>query len=122
MARSARRRPFGCPLGRWGRGSGLGSPATTFVTARSYGRAGLLCYAERGGRSAAKEGARVNMGETGGPYAAITGWGHYVPERVLTNADLERMVDTSDEWILARTGMRERHVVAPGESSSTMAT
>jgi 3-oxoacyl-[acyl-carrier-protein] synthase-3 len=65
---------------------------------------------------------RVNIGETGGPYAAITGWGHYVPEHVLTNADLERMVETSDEWILARTGMRERHIVAPDESSSTMAT
>lgn len=64
----------------------------------------------------------MNIGETGGPYAAITGWGHYVPEHILTNADLEKMVNTSDEWILARTGMRERHIVAPDESSSTMAT
>jgi 3-oxoacyl-[acyl-carrier-protein] synthase-3 len=45
-----------------------------------------------------------------------------VPERVLTNADLERMVDTSDEWITTRTGIRERRVAAPGESTSTLAT
>ena len=55
-------------------------------------------------------------------YAAITGWGHYVPERVLTNADLERMVDTNDEWIVSRTGIRERRVAAPEESTATLAT
>ncbi len=55
-------------------------------------------------------------------YAAITGWGMAVPERVLTNAELERMVDTSDEWIQTRTGIRERRVVGPGESTSTLAT
>ncbi|MFN2244561.1 MAG: 3-oxoacyl-ACP synthase, partial [Anaerolineae bacterium] len=37
-------------------------------------------------------------------YARITGWGKYLPERVLTNFDLEKMVDTSDEWIRTRTG------------------
>jgi 3-oxoacyl-[acyl-carrier-protein] synthase-3 len=55
-------------------------------------------------------------------YAAITGWGMAVPERVLSNADLERMVDTSDEWIVTRTGIRQRYVVGPGESTSTLAT
>ena len=55
-------------------------------------------------------------------YAAITGWGMAVPERVLTNADLERMVSTSDEWITTRTGIRERRVVSEGESTSTLAT
>src|SRR5262245_2900230 len=55
-------------------------------------------------------------------YAAITGWGMAVPERVLTNADLERMVNTSDEWITTRTGIRERRIVGPGESTSTLAT
>jgi 3-oxoacyl-[acyl-carrier-protein] synthase-3 len=44
----------------------------------------------------------------------------YVPERVLTNFDLEKMVDTSDEWIRTRSGIRERHVCAPGETSSSM--
>jgi len=51
----------------------------------------------------------------------ITGTGSFVPERVLTNADFEAMVDTSDEWITARTGIKERHVAGEGESSSTFA-
>ncbi len=47
--------------------------------------------------------------------------GSFVPERVLTNADFERMVDTSDEWIMTRTGIRERHVLSDGEKNSDMA-
>jgi 3-oxoacyl-[acyl-carrier-protein] synthase-3 len=54
--------------------------------------------------------------------ARIAGLGTYLPERVLTNRDFERMVDTSDEWIMSRTGIRERHVVGPEESVSTLAT
>ena len=54
-------------------------------------------------------------------YAAITGWGCAVPERVLTNADLEKLVETSDEWIVTRTGIRERHIVGEGEFTSTLA-
>ncbi|MGA0204577.1 MAG: 3-oxoacyl-ACP synthase, partial [Ilumatobacteraceae bacterium] len=42
--------------------------------------------------------------------ATIIGWGSYLPPKVLTNHDLERMVDTSDEWIVERSGIRERHV------------
>lgn len=53
-------------------------------------------------------------------YARITGWGKYVPERILTNSDLEKMVDTSDEWIRTRTGIRERHIAAPGETCCSM--
>jgi 3-oxoacyl-[acyl-carrier-protein] synthase-3 len=53
-------------------------------------------------------------------YARITGWGKHLPERILTNADLEKMVDTSDEWIRTRTGIRERRIAAPGETCSTM--
>jgi 3-oxoacyl-[acyl-carrier-protein] synthase-3 len=53
-------------------------------------------------------------------YAAITGWGMAVPERVLTNADLEKMVETSDEWIVARTGIRERRVVGPNDSTTSL--
>jgi 3-oxoacyl-[acyl-carrier-protein] synthase-3 len=53
-------------------------------------------------------------------YARITGWGKHVPERVLTNSDLEKMVDTSDEWIRTRTGIRERHIAGPGETCCTM--
>ena len=53
--------------------------------------------------------------------AKITALGSYVPPRVLTNADLEKMVDTSDEWIVERTGIRERHLVDPGVATSDLA-
>jgi 3-oxoacyl-[acyl-carrier-protein] synthase-3 len=56
-----------------------------------------------------------------GRHAAITGWGMAVPETILSNADLERLVDTSDEWIVSRTGIRERRVIGPGESSTSLA-
>jgi 3-oxoacyl-[acyl-carrier-protein] synthase-3 len=51
----------------------------------------------------------------------IAGLSRYVPPKVLTNADLERMVDTTDEWILQRTGIRERHIVDPGVATSDLA-
>ena len=54
--------------------------------------------------------------------AVITGWGFYVPPKVLTNADLEAMVNTSDAWIFERTGIRERHIVEGDEVTSGMAT
>ncbi len=54
-------------------------------------------------------------------YSRIIGTGAYLPERVLTNADLERMIDTSDEWIVARTGVRKRHIAAEGESTCDLA-
>jgi 3-oxoacyl-[acyl-carrier-protein] synthase-3 len=54
-------------------------------------------------------------------YAAIAGWGSYLPPRVLTNKDLERMVDTSDEWIRQRTGICERRLLEEGEATSSMA-
>jgi 3-oxoacyl-[acyl-carrier-protein] synthase-3 len=52
--------------------------------------------------------------------AAITGWGHYVPEKVLTNAHLEELVETSDEWIRSRTGIRERRLAGPDETTASM--
>ncbi|MGQ0567922.1 MAG: beta-ketoacyl-ACP synthase III [Armatimonadota bacterium] len=52
---------------------------------------------------------------------AVLGLGIHVPSRVLTNADLERMVETSDEWIVARTGIRTRRIVEPGQASSDLA-
>jgi 3-oxoacyl-[acyl-carrier-protein] synthase-3 len=54
-------------------------------------------------------------------YAGITGVGMAFPERLLTNADLERMVDTTDAWIVERTGIRERHLVEPGTPASALA-
>ena len=54
-------------------------------------------------------------------YARIAGTGSYLPEKVLTNADLAKFVDTSDEWIVSRTGIRERHVAAEGETTGDLA-
>jgi 3-oxoacyl-[acyl-carrier-protein] synthase-3 len=54
--------------------------------------------------------------------ARITGTGFAVPERILTNADLEKIVDTSDEWIIARTGIKQRYIAGGNEYTSTFAT
>lgn len=54
-------------------------------------------------------------------YSRITGTGSYLPAKVVTNADLEKLVDTSDEWIVARTGVRERRVAAEGENTVDLA-
>jgi len=51
----------------------------------------------------------------------VTGWGAYAPSQVLTNADLERMVETNDEWIVSRTGIRERRIAGPDETTASMA-
>ena len=59
--------------------------------------------------------------EGNGARVGITGVGVYVPERVLTNRDLEQMVETSDEWITERTGIKERRIAAPDEAASDMA-
>jgi 3-oxoacyl-[acyl-carrier-protein] synthase-3 len=53
--------------------------------------------------------------------AKIIGTGAYAPKRILTNADLEKMVDTNDEWIQQRSGIRERHIVEEGEATSDLA-
>ena len=52
--------------------------------------------------------------------ALITGTGSYVPEKVLTNQDFEKYLDTTDEWIVARTGIRERHIAAEGQNTSDL--
>src|SRR5215470_1202183 len=54
-------------------------------------------------------------------YASIVGTGGYLPEKILTNHDLARMVDTSDEWIVTRTGIRQRHVAAADQKASDLA-
>jgi len=56
-----------------------------------------------------------------GNYARIVGTGSYLPEKVLTNRDLEAKIDTTDEWIYSRTGIRQRHIAADGESTSDLA-
>jgi len=52
--------------------------------------------------------------------AVITGWGFYAPSRVVTNFDMEKMVDTSDEWITSRTGIKERRFASEGETTSSL--
>ena len=54
-------------------------------------------------------------------YARIAGTGSYLPEKVLTNGDLAKLVETSDEWIASRTGIRERHIAAEGETTGDLA-
>lgn len=54
-------------------------------------------------------------------FSRIAGTGSYLPSKILTNAELEKMVDTSDEWIFTRTGIRERHIAAEGELTSDLA-
>lgn len=62
------------------------------------------------------------MVSDGGPRSArFVGLGYYLPEAVLTNADFEKMVDTSDDWIVTRTGIRERHIAKTEEASSDLA-
>ena len=56
------------------------------------------------------------------PRAAVTGMGSSVPAKVLRNADFEKTLDTSDEWITARTGIRDRHVVSDGQSTADLGT
>src|SRR5258706_14661444 len=54
-------------------------------------------------------------------YSRIAGTGSYLPEKIVTNADLEKLVDTSDEWIRSRTGIHQRHVAAEGETTTDLA-
>ncbi len=54
-------------------------------------------------------------------YSRIAGTGGYLPDKVLTNHDLEKLVDTSDQWITERTGIKKRHIAAEGETTCDMA-
>ena len=54
--------------------------------------------------------------------AGIVGTGSYVPDRIMTNQDLEKLVDTSDEWIVTRTGIRERRIAAKEQATSDLGT
>lgn len=54
--------------------------------------------------------------------AVVKGWGHYLPERILSNEELAKTVDTNDEWIRERTGITQRHIAAEGELTSHLAT
>jgi len=56
------------------------------------------------------------------PYAHITGWGMAIPEKILTNADLAKKVDTDDAWIQSRTGIRERRIASNEQTTASLAT
>lgn len=71
---------------------------------------------------AAAEARPSVMPSNPAPVTAITGWGRYLPARIVTNDELATTLDTSDEWIRTRTGIRERRVAAPHESTATLAT
>lgn len=76
-------------------------------------------HRQRSDPGAAPAATAIGHGER--RYAQIVGWGYHVPEKVITNRDLEQIVDTSDEWIRSRTGIEERHVAAdPKETSATL--
>lgn len=69
----------------------------------------------------AKAAGRGPLGRAAGQiYAHIVGWGMAVPDRVMTNDDLSAIVETSDEWIQSRTGIRERHIASDKESTATL--
>src|SRR5207237_1316694 len=75
----------------------------------------------RRSRDADVRGERVVIGLANGRPISITGLGCYVPERVLTNDELAQMVDTSDEWIVERTGIRERRIASDEQAMSDIA-
>src|SRR5438876_139464 len=88
-------------------------PSETIWSKRSKRR-----YAAAGSAPAAKRDPDLRI-----PYnAGILGIGMAVPDKVLTNADLESLVDTTDDWIVSRTGIKERRVCSPEQSSSTLGT
>ncbi|MEM6787642.1 MAG: beta-ketoacyl-ACP synthase III [Myxococcota bacterium] len=66
-------------------------------------------------------GGRADLVASAPPTSRILGTGHYAPSRALDNVELEKLVDTSDDWIATRTGIRRRHVAADGEVTSDMA-
>ncbi|MAS33262.1 MAG: 3-oxoacyl-ACP synthase [Anaerolineaceae bacterium] len=63
---------------------------------------------------------RLPNTQDNGPYAHVVGWGMAVPDRILTNQDLEAIVETNDEWIQTRTGIRERRIAGEHESTATL--
>ncbi len=106
------------------------TPRGRVATARAYEFFGLdapgqrrqtvvMRRQRRESRSAGVETGRLSR--PGLRRVTIAGLATYVPPRVLTNADLEKMVETSDEWIQQRTGIRERHIVDPGVATSDLA-
>src|SRR5205085_12351692 len=97
------------------------APSPTLFTLRQR-RSSMESLTKSDARSPALTPERPSSnGKPSAVIVGIAGIGSYVPELVLTNADLERMVDTSDEWITTRTGIAERRIAGAGEATSDMA-
>src|SRR5690606_20528852 len=75
----------------------------------------------RGPQRSSRADRQHHQGPASRMYSRIAGTGSYLPERVLTNFDLEKMVDTSDEWIRTRTGIERRHIADENETTSDLA-
>ena len=90
------------------------------ATPRAYGYFGLDCARKGITTVVSADGQDGSTSRCGGRPTTIKSLATYVPPRVLTNADLEKLVDTTDEWILQRTGIRERHIVDPGVATSDL--
>ena len=95
------------------------TPRGRVATARAYEYFGLAAPGKD--RSVVTAAAGLRHAPSALRPVRIAGLSTYVPPRTLTNADLEKMVETSDEWILQRTGIRERHIVDPGVATSDLA-
>ena len=94
------------------------------VMSNAFGLAGTMPWSSSAniGTMASSEQTNDNDGAIAiRRYAHIIGWGMAVPETVLTNDELSSFVDTNDEWIFARTGIRQRHIADEGESTATLA-
>ncbi len=93
--------------------SGLpANPSSTKSTRKSFAKSKLIMRSSPPPRRSSKPSSSVSIVATGS----------YLPEHILTNRDLEALVDTTDEWIRTRTGIRERRIAAENESTSDMAT
>src|SRR5205807_230573 len=91
-------------------------------SARAAGQSGPDPGGGTSGDAFARERAnQAELGLVSVTRSIVLGCGSYLPSRVLSNADLSRMVDTSDEWITQRTGIRERHIAEAGETTADMA-
>src|SRR6185312_1017696 len=115
------RRGIAGPARHRGEEPRLGRPARV-RRGPEAGRLGSEPWADRAHRRGDRPGERRGIHGSGGmTFSRITGTGSYLPAKVLTNKDLESLVDTTDEWIVSRTGIRERHIAADNEFTSDLA-
>ena len=98
----------------------LDGPGTSTPVCSPF-RGQLVGHARAPGRTAPGGPARRVAASRLSMRAAIAGWGTALPDQRLTNADLEQRVDTTDQWIVERTGIRERRVAGPGETTASLA-